>query len=96
MRRLRGPLVGLIIASLALSLTGCFFGSCPDPERIGIDFEDYMRIDDRNADQSRHHGAEEIYLRIISDSEVEITYERDDEIVVEIYEVSARDTDIQG
>lgn len=40
------------------------------------------------------HPHEDVYVRVVSEDTVEVLYERDDEVIVETYEVTDRDTEI--
>ena len=100
--RLSNLVVGILLLYIAATSIHCGYDgpySCPteeDAERVELVvgkyefYEAFEHIDDPD-----HFGidfGEEAYLRVLSDSEVELIFERDGQEVVKKFEVSSRDT----
>lgn len=92
--------IGLLTAA-ALSLTGCYNspGECPGEEdATRVVMEEGVFSANRSAghidEDARPHPDEEVYVRVSSDDTVEVLYERDDEVIVETYQVTDRAIEI--
>ncbi len=100
-RRLRYALVGLLLVALVPWLMGIGCPSCPDEEealtewkilQTDLSTEDELGIGSTFED-APHLEDTEYYLRFVSDSLVELVYERDGQVVVETYEVDLKETE---
>ena len=98
-RRLRYTLVGLVLLAMVPWLLGIGCPRCPDEEDVLVQwdiFQTDLSTEDQRGISSTFEDAPhledtEYYLRFVSDSLVELVYERDGQVVVETYELDLKE-----
>lgn len=85
--------VSAVLPLLSLACTG--MGECPEqePSRAELEDGDYSLVGAYGtvSEDTRPHPSENVYVRVLSEDTVEVLYKRDDELVVETYQVTERD-----
>ena len=86
----------LALFSLACYLVG---GECPDDDdatrvEMGDGTFSMSRSSGFIDEDARPHPDEDVYVRVLSEDTVELLYERDDQVIVETYQVTGRDTKV--
>lgn len=92
--------VACLLTVLGLFSMACFWGGqCPDEEEAtrvemgeGAFIMHWSSGDVEEGDMP--HSSHPLYVRVISEDTVEVLYERDDEVIVETYQVTDRDTEV--
>lgn len=95
---LGSTIVGVLL--IVVIVSGCgLSGSCPDkgdPLFAEMEIGEFLSFSAGSVgsidEEAIRYPEEETYIRVVSDSQIEIYYRENDEVVVETYTVEGRDT----